>query len=100
MLPSHNKWRTEGHDTGDPSDHGVDVHALTLITKLRRGAAASLGLVAPVNSDPFVPTNVVGPIQAKVGHVWCVVGEAMQDGQSEGVASMKRAKSWEVARKA
>lgn len=69
MLLSHNKWRRDGHDTGDPSCHGVDVHVLTFITKLHRGAAASLGVVAPVNSDLASPANAVGSIQAKVGHV-------------------------------
>jgi hypothetical protein len=66
ILLSRNNWWREGHEDGDPSRQGVDAHALTLITKLLRGAAAFLGVLAPVNGDPLVPMNAVGSIQAKV----------------------------------
>ena len=65
ILPSHNNWRRGGHDT-------TIEQALVLMCTSRltpwsylRGAAAVLGVVAPVECDPLAPVSAVGSIQAK-----------------------------------
>ena len=55
IMPASNKWWRDRHDGNDPPGRGVDVHTLTIVAKLPRGALAVLSLVAPVKGDPLVP---------------------------------------------